>query len=86
MEFFSVFIIVACEKKLNRKSATINYGPSAAANTTLTLPGTYLGLVINYTGSTIPPGVYKMYSSITGTEFRPLIGNLPQYYRGGTLT
>jgi hypothetical protein len=66
--------------------STINYGPTAAATTTLTVPVTYLGLVINYSGSTIPPGVYKMYSSITGTEFRPLTGNLPQYYRGGTLT
>lgn len=65
--------------------STINYGSGPAASTVLTIPSTYLGLVVNYSGSTIPPGTYKMYSSFTGTEFRPLVGNLPQYYRGGTL-
>jgi len=66
--------------------STINYGSTSAASATLTLPATYLGLVINYSGNTIPPGVYKMYTSYVSTEFRPLTGNLPQYYRGGTLT
>jgi hypothetical protein len=66
--------------------STINYGSTAAASTVLTLPSTYLGLVVNYSGTTIPPGTYRMYSSYIGTEFRPLPGNLPQYYRGGTLT
>jgi hypothetical protein len=65
--------------------STILYGSTAAATNTLTLPGTYLSLTINYTGNKIPPGVYKMYTSYAGTEFRPLTGNLPQYYRGGTL-
>jgi len=66
--------------------STINYGSTSAASATLTLPATYLGLVINYSGNTIPQGVYKMYTSYVSTEFRPLTGNLPQYYRGGTLT
>jgi hypothetical protein len=66
--------------------STINYGPTAAATTTATLPGAYLGLVINYSGSTIPPGTYKMYTTYSDTAFRPLVGNLPQFYRGGTLT
>jgi hypothetical protein len=65
--------------------STILYGSTAAATNTLTLPATYLSLTINYTGNKIPPGVYKMYTSYAGTEFRPLTGNLPQYYRGGTL-
>jgi len=65
--------------------STILYGSSAAATNTLTLPATYLSLTINYTGNKIPSGVYKMYTSYAGTEFRPLTGNLPQYYRGGTL-
>jgi hypothetical protein len=65
--------------------STINFGSSAAASTVLTLPGTYLGLVVNYSGTTIPPGTYRMYTSYSSTEFRPLTGNLPQYYRGGTL-
>jgi hypothetical protein len=66
--------------------STINYGSTASASSSLTLPVTYLGLVVNYSGNTIPPGTYRMYSSFAGTEFRPLTGNLPQYYRGGTLT
>jgi hypothetical protein len=66
--------------------STINFGSSAVASSVLTLPSTYLGLVVNYTGSVIPPGTYRMYTSFMSTEFRPLTGNLPQYYRGGTLT
>jgi hypothetical protein len=66
--------------------STINYGSTAAATTTATLPATYLGLVINYSGSSIPPGTYKMYTTYADTAFRPLVGNLPQFYRGGTLT
>ena len=66
--------------------STINYGSSAAAATTATLPPNYLSLTINYTGSTIPPGVYKMYTTYGDTAFRPGIANLPQYFRGGTLT
>ena len=66
--------------------STISYGPTAAASTTATLPLAYLGLVINYSGSTIPPGTYKMYTTYSSTAFRPLVGNLPQFYRGGTLT
>jgi hypothetical protein len=66
--------------------STISYGPTAAATTTATLPSTYLGLVINYSGNTIPPGTYKMYTTYSNASFRPLVGNLPQYYRGGTLT
>jgi hypothetical protein len=66
--------------------STINYGSSAAAATTATLPPNYLSLTINYTGSTIPPGVYKMYTTYGDTAFRPGTANLPQYFRGGTLT
>jgi hypothetical protein len=66
--------------------STINFGSSAVASSVLTVPSTYLGLVVNYTGSVIPPGTYRMYTSFMSTEFRPLTGNLPQYYRGGTLT
>jgi hypothetical protein len=68
-----------------QRYSTISYGPTAAATTTATLPSTYLGLVINYSGSTIPPGTYKMYTTYSDTAFRPLPGNLPQFYRGGTL-
>jgi hypothetical protein len=51
----------------------------------VTLPGTYTGLTINYTGTTIPAGVYKMYTSFTFTNFNVGVGNLPQYFQGGTL-
>jgi hypothetical protein len=66
--------------------STINYGGTAGATTVSNLPGTYTGLTINFTGSSqIPAGVYKMYTSYSFTDLRPLVGNLPQYYRGGTL-
>ena len=51
-----------------------------------TLPATYLGLTVNYTGTTIPAGVYKMYTSFSGPAFKVGTGNLPQYFQGGTLT
>jgi hypothetical protein len=66
--------------------STIEYGNNAATSSTMTVPGDYVSFDINYTGSTIPPGVYRMYSSYSSTAFRPLVANLPQYYRGGTLT
>jgi hypothetical protein len=66
--------------------STINYGPTAAATTTATLPLAYLGLEINYSGSVLPPGTYRMYTTYADGAFNPLVGNLPQFYRGGTLT
>jgi len=66
--------------------STINQGSSPGSMPAVTLPSTYLGLTINYTGSTIPAGVYKMYTSFVGTNFNVGVGNLPQYFQGGTLT
>jgi hypothetical protein len=64
--------------------STINQGSTAAATTSATIPATYTGLTINYSGSAnLPAGTYKMYQAGT---FNLGTGNLPQYFRGGTLT
>jgi hypothetical protein len=71
--------------------STIKNGTSVGAMTDKTMSTTYNGsapnnLFIDYTGSTnIPAGVYRMYSTYSGTDFRLTTGALPNYFQGGTL-
>jgi hypothetical protein len=68
-----------------QRYSTIEFGNNASTSSTMTVPVDYVSFDIDYTGNTIPPGIYRMYSSYSSTAFRPLVANLPQYYRGGTL-
>lgn len=68
-----------------QRYSTIEFGNNASTSSTMTVPVDYVSFDIDYTGNTIPPGIYRMYSSYSSTSFRPLVANLPQYYRGGTL-
>ena len=68
-----------------QRYSTIEFGNNATTSSTMTVPVDYVSFDINYTGNTIPPGVYRMYTSYSSTSFRQLVANLPQYYRGGTL-
>jgi hypothetical protein len=81
-----VTIFVPTDATNGQRYSTILQGPGAGSMGTVTLPGTYTGLVINFSGSTqIPAGVYKMYSSFNAGNFNVGTANLPQYFRGGLL-
>jgi hypothetical protein len=70
----------------NQIYSTINQGPSSGAMAAVSIPGTYTGLVINFSGSSqIPAGTYKMYTSFSFSNFNVGTANLPQYFKGGTL-
>jgi hypothetical protein len=70
----------------NQIYSTINQGPSSGTMAAVSIPGTYTGLVINFSGSSqIPAGTYKMYTSFSFSNFNVGSANLPQYFRGGTL-
>jgi hypothetical protein len=81
-----VTIFVPTGATNGQQYSTISQGSGAGSMSTVTLPGTYNGLIINFSGSSqIPAGIYKMYSSFVGTNFNLGTVNLPQYFKGGTL-
>jgi hypothetical protein len=81
-----VTIFVPTGATNGQQYSTISQGSGAGSMSTVTLPGTYTGLIINFSGSSqIPAGVYKMYSSFSAGNFNLGTANLPQYFRGGTL-
>jgi hypothetical protein len=55
------------------------------ALTARNLNSTYYNLTINYTGGTIPPGTYRVYTTYSGTDFRinASVNNI--YFKGNTL-
>jgi hypothetical protein len=81
-----VTIFVPTGATNGQQYSTILQGSSAGGMATVTLPGTYTGLIINFSGSSqIPAGVYKMYTSFGGGNFQLGTANLPQFFRGGDL-
>ena len=65
--------------------STIQEGVNPATMTDFNMTTSYSNLIVNYSGSTIPAGTYKVYSTYGNTSFR--IQNLGNnlYFRGGTL-
>jgi hypothetical protein len=86
-----VIVFVSTGATNGQLYSTIKNGTSVGAMTDKTMSTTYNGsapnnLFIDYTGSTnIPAGVYRMYSTYSGTDFRLTTGALPNYFQGGTL-
>jgi hypothetical protein len=69
-----------------QKYSTLKNGLSPGSMPVKNMNTTYNSLIINYSGSTnIPAGVYRMYTTYTGTDFQLSTGFLPNYFQGGTL-
>ena len=69
-----------------QKYSTLKNGLSPGSMPVKNMNTTYNSLIINYSGSTnIPAGVYRMYTTYSGTDFQLSTGFLPNYFQGGTL-
>jgi hypothetical protein len=69
-----------------QKYSTVKNGTAPGTMISRTMTVGYNSLIINYSGSTnIPAGVYRMYTTYTGTDFRLSTSLLPNYFQGGTV-
>lgn len=68
-----------------QKYATIGEGTSPSSLTYFTMNSVYSNLIVNYTGSAIPAGTYRVYSTFTIGDFKIKNLNNNLYFRGGSL-
>jgi hypothetical protein len=68
-----------------QKYATIGEGTSPGSLTYFTMNTVYSNLVLNYTGTSIPAGSYRVYSTYTIGDFKIKNLNNNLYFRGGSL-
>ena len=81
-----VTIFVPTGATPGQKYSLVKNGTSPGGMVSRTMNTNYNSLIIDYSGSTnIPAGVYRMYTTYSGTDFQLSTAFLPNYFQGGTL-
>jgi hypothetical protein len=68
-----------------QKYATIGESNSPSSLTYFTMNSTYSSFIVNYTGTAIPAGAYRVYSTYTIGDFKIKNFSNNLYFRGGSL-
>jgi hypothetical protein len=77
-------IFVPVDATPGQKYSAINSGSYGGTIARL-MNSDYNSLIINYSGSTIPTGAYRMYTTYLSTGFMLGTSNLPNYFNGAAL-